>query len=77
MWNISNGIKINHYCNTEDGSSDSPILSLNNFKVIGVHYGCSKNKNIKLNFGTIIKYAINRFTNKYKNDKQTTTMKLQ
>ena len=59
--------KINHYCNTEDGSSGGPILSLNNYKVIGVHYGGSKNKNIKLNFGTFIKYAINEFNNKYKN----------
>ena len=34
--------KINHYCNTEEGSSGSPILSLNNYKVVGVHYGGSK-----------------------------------
>ena len=38
------GKKINHYCNTEKGSSGSPILSLNNFKVIGVHYGGVKDK---------------------------------
>ena len=42
MKDISDGEKINHYCNTEDGASGSPILSLNNFKVIGVHYGGSK-----------------------------------
>ena len=41
---ILDGKKIYHYCNTEDGSSGSPILSLNNFKVIGVHYGGSKIK---------------------------------
>ena len=35
--------KINHYCNTEEGSSGSPILSLNNYKVVGVHYGGIKN----------------------------------
>ena len=75
---VLNGKKINHYCNTKDGSSGSPILSLNNFKVIGVHYGGSKNNNIKLNYGTFIKYAINEFINKYKNEnkndnKQTTT----
>ena len=57
MKDILDGKKINHYCNTEDGSSGSPILSLNNYKVIGVHYGGSKNKNIKLNFGSFIKYA--------------------
>ena len=59
---------INHYCNTEKDSSGSPILSLNNFKVIGVHYGGSKEK---LNFGIFIKYAINEFNKKY--DKATTT----
>ena len=46
--NISYGIindiideKINHYCNTEEGSSGSPILSLKSFKIIGIHYGSS------------------------------------
>jgi len=68
MKDILEGKKINHYCNTEDGSSGSPILSLNNYKVIGVHYGGSKNKNIKLNFGTFIKYAINEFYNRNKNE---------
>ena len=56
--------KINHYCNTEEGSSGSPILSLNNYKVIGVHYGAAKNNYIKINYGTYIKYIIN---NKFKN----------
>ena len=44
MKDVLNGKKINHYCITKDGSSGSPILSLNNFKVIGVHYGGSKIK---------------------------------
>ena len=65
---IYEGKKINHYCNTEYGSSGSPILSLNNFKVIGVHYGGSQIINAKFNFGTFIKYAINEFNNKYKNE---------
>jgi len=68
MKDILKGKQINHYCNTEDGSSGSPILSLDNFKVIGVHYGGSKYKNIKINYGTFIKYAINEFNNKYKNE---------
>ena len=67
MKDISDGKKIRHYCNTEKGSSGSPILSLNNFKVIGVHFGGCEN-NIKINFGTFIKYAINEFNNKYKNE---------
>ena len=66
MKNILDGKEINHYCNTENGSSGSPILSLSSFKVIGVHYGGSKNKNIQINYGTFIKYAINEFYNKAK-----------
>ena len=69
--NVSYGIindiideKINHYCNTEEGSSGSPILSLKSFKIIGIHKGCSKN-NKKLNIGIFIKYAINEFNNNY------------
>ena len=65
MKDVLDGKKINHYCNTKDGSSGSPILSLNNFKVIGVHYG---GLNEKLNFGTFIKCAINEFYNKNKNE---------
>ena len=56
-----------HYCNTEHGSSGSPILSLNSYKVIGVHYG-SSNNNYKFNCGTYIKYAINELNKKYKNE---------
>ena len=59
---------INHFCNTEDGSSGSPILSLKTFQVIGIHYGGSQNKKIKFNYGTFIKYAIDEF-NKIKNNK--------
>ena len=52
--------KINHLCNTENGSSGSPILSLDTFNVIGIHngsYSGSKNYNV----GMFIKNAINRF----------------
>ena len=65
------GKKINHYCNTEKGSSGSPILSLNKFKVIGVHYGGSKNEDDKLNFGTFIKYSISEINNEYNKTKTT------
>ena len=68
MKDILKGKQINHYCNTEDGSSGSPILSLDNFKVIGVHYGGSKNKNFTINYGTFINYAIKELNNKYKNE---------
>ena len=57
-----------HYCNTEHGSSGSPILSLNSNKVIGIHYGGSTNNNFEFNYGTYIKYAINEMNKKYKNE---------
>ena len=69
-YGIINNIKdrtIRHYCNTEKGSSGSPMLLLKNFKIIGIHYGSSQNKDI--NYGTLIKYAIDEFNNYYnKND---------
>ena len=64
MNDILEGKKIRHHCNTEEGSSGSPILSLSNFKVIGVHYGYEKSQNFKFNYGTFIQYAINEFKNK-------------
>ena len=54
-----------HYFRIEEGSSCSPILSLKTFKVIGIHSNYSKN--VKLNYGIIIKYVINDF-NEYKNE---------
>jgi len=53
-----------HYCNTEKGSSGSPILSLKTNKVIGVHYGGKA----KYNCGIYIKYAIKEINKKYKNE---------
>jgi len=59
--------QIVHHCNTEEGSSGSPILSLDKFKVIGVHYGT--NSKFKLNYGTFIKNILNEFYNKYKTNR--------
>ena len=70
---IKDGKKISHYCNIEEGSSGGPILSLNNFKVIGIHYGgvdeINDRTKIKLNFGTVIKYAITLFNEENRNMK--------
>ena len=60
---------INHYCNTEEGSSGSPILSLETNKIIGVYYeGSGK----KINYGIFIKKVIDEFNkyndNEYKNE---------
>lgn len=51
-----------HLCNTDKGSSGCPILLLDTFKVIGVHFGGS---HFNFNIGTFIKYAIDAFNNKY------------
>ena len=79
MKGIIDNKRINHFCNTENGSSGGPILSLETFKVIGIHLG-SHSGQIKVNLGTFIKYAIylfnkfNRYKNEinltYKNDKE-------
>jgi hypothetical protein len=42
---------IKHSCSTQTGSSGSPIINLNNFKVVGVHKGFDK-----LNLGTLLLY---------------------
>ena len=60
--NEDNGI--NHKCNTGNGSSGAPILSLKNNKLIGLHFGAS---NYDFNKGTLIIYPIieyNKMNNK-------------
>ena len=52
--------KIHHKCSTDDGSSGAPILSLENNKLIGVHYGSKKN-NFEINLGSLIAYPILEF----------------
>ena len=49
-----------HKCCTDNGSSGSPILTLNNNRLIGVHYGSSKNN---YNLGTLILYPLLEFQN--------------
>ena len=57
------GSNIYHKCSTDFGSSGSPILSLENNKLIGVHYGSSKNNlnNFNFNKGTLIAFPIIEF----------------
>ena len=71
--NVSSGVSkgiygdyICYYLNTDSGSSGAPILSLEKFKVIGIHLGSPKNikdGESKFNIGTLIKYAIESFKN--------------
>ena len=54
-----------HNCSTQGGSSGSPIINLNLYKVVGVHLGYDK-----INFGTLLKNPIDEFNQKYKNFKE-------
>ena len=68
LLNKNEGInyEIIHYCSTEEGSSGSPILSLNDMKVIGIHKAAG-NKNY--NKGSFLKYPIEEFISKIKDNK--------
>ena len=57
---------INHLCQTENGSSGSPILSLETFKIVGIHKGAASN--FKFNIGIFIKNVIKKFHNQFKNE---------
>jgi len=58
---------IQHFCETELGSSGSPIINLTNNKVIGIHKG-SADKNF--NLGTFLKTPIEKFKEEIKNKKK-------
>ena len=69
-YGLLNGIfehEIRHTCSTDNGSSGSPILNLENNKVIGIHKGGSTHFNF--NLGTLLKYPINDFIKKNKKNK--------
>ena len=55
--------KIKHKCDTDYGSSGSPILLLKNNKVIGIHCGAINN----FKFGTLLTNSIKEFQNMSKN----------
>jgi V8-like Glu-specific endopeptidase len=56
--NISDDkININHNCATEEGSSGSPIINLQNYGVIGIHRGFFN----KINKGILLKIPIEEF----------------
>ena len=66
LTNINN-YNITHTCSTENGSSGSPILNLENNKVIGIH----KESSIAFNFnrGTFLRYPMMDFNKKNKEKK--------
>ena len=48
-------INIMHFCETHHGSSGSPIINLNNHKVLGIHKGAGEHN---YNIGTFLKIPI-------------------
>ena len=59
-----NEFNIIHYCCTEYGSSGSPIVNVLNNKVIGIH---KERNNKNYNKGTLLKYPIDEYMNKFFN----------
>ena len=63
-----NNYDIKHLCNTEGGSSGSPILSAMTNKIIGIHKATrkkiiGKDEIVLFNFGTFLKYPLSEFSN--------------
>ena len=57
-----------HYLETKNGSSGSPICSIDDGKVIGIHKGGIKQ--FQINFGTFIGFIINDFEKPYMGQRQ-------
>ena len=53
---LENG-SFDHNCDTRGGSSGSPLLNISQ-NVIGIHYGCDKNRTT--NYGTFIGFVIEK-----------------
>ena len=66
-YSLKNNV-INHICISEKGSSGAPILSLNTFKIIGIH--CGEASHFNYNLGSFIKEPILKFYNFYKDKEQ-------
>ena len=56
---LDNKYNFSHSCSAEEISIGCPILSLNNYEVIGVHIG--RNDQLKCNVGTFINKPIEEF----------------
>ena len=62
-------LSFKHCCNTNFGSSGSPILNLSNNKVIGIHKGAITIYNDNYNIGRFLNNPINDFIKKINNNK--------
>jgi len=72
-YGLSNGIynnDIHHFCSTEYGSSGAPILSLETFRVVGIHKSSPKRASSQFNIGTFFRSAIDHFYQEYNNNKK-------
>jgi len=67
--------KINFNFNFENGSFCSPIISLKNYKVIGIHYGESNKNRNNLNYGIYIIYIIIKLFSQNFNSSDSSIMK--
>ena len=70
--NIENNGIIKHLCQTQKGSSGSPILNYLNLKVMGIHSGYEKGDNMNLGFFIkkpikLFYYNFMSYNNKYNN----------
>ena len=66
--NIIDEFNLEYYCNTELGSSGSPILNIANNEIIGIHKEFVKSREI--NRGTLLKYPIKGFIESLKKNKK-------
>ena len=64
--NINEKNEIIHFCHTREGSSGSPILNLENNKIIAIHFGAKESKNY--NKGTFLNAPIKAFFNNSSDD---------
>ena len=58
-----NGNRIFHDCSSDMGSAGGPLLSSQTHKVIGIHIGFMRNRN--LNIGSLLNQAVSEFLNNY------------
>ena len=62
---LNEGYNFRHLCNTKEGSSGSPVLSLESNKIIGIHKGGGEGINSKYNMGLFLNFAIEDFIKNY------------
>ena len=64
----SNNVEIQHLCPSRNGSSGAPIINYKTFKVVAIHTGRHKTKNI--NFGKILREPLKEFNDNINNLKR-------